>query len=150
MHVRDIMRSAMVTVPVTADLRTASQKLVEARVGTVTVVHEGQPVGLLTEQAIIKAGYLSNRPFSAIPVRKVMTQSFSSVPPGMPVRIAIKRMRRHGATALPVAEELEIVGSLTLKDISRNYSKLLKQATTETTELEETWNSEDLRIEFDN
>lgn len=149
MHVRDIMRSKMVTVPATVDLRTASKTLLERGVGTATVMHDDKPVGLLTERAIVRAGCVSNRPFDQIPVKKVMQRSFSTVPPGMPVRIAVKRMLRQNVTAVPVAEELEVIGSLTVKDISRNYSQLLKHAAEETTALEETWNSEDLRIEFD-
>jgi len=110
------MRSDPVAVPVTADLRVAARKLLARQRGTLTVTREGEPIGLLTETALLKAGCLSNRPFEDIPVKKVMIQSFGSVPPSMPVRAAVKR---------------------------------IKQATTTTTDLEETWNSDDQRIEFD-
>ena len=58
-------------------------------------------------------------------------------------------MNRENVAAIPVAEELEVIGSLALRDIKRNYSKLLKQTTTQTTEHKELWNSDDQRIEFD-
>ncbi len=149
MRVRDIMRSDPVTVPVTADLRVAARKLLARQSGTLTVTREGEPIGLLTETALVKAGCLSNRPFEEIPVKKVMIQSFGSVPPSMPVRAAVRRMNRQRVAAVPVAEGLDVVGSLSARDIARNYPRLIKQATTETAELEETWNSDDQRIEFD-
>lgn len=150
MKVQDIMRSGMVTVPAGADLRTATRKLLKRPGRPLTVMHDGDAVGLLTQYSVVKAGCLSNRPFEEIPVKKVMARSSGSVPPTMPVRIAIKRMNRNRVAALPVAEELEVVGSLTLRDVARNYSKLLKEAETSSDELEETWKSDDQRIEFEN
>jgi CBS domain-containing protein len=149
MQVQDIMRSGMVTVPVTTDLRTASRKLLKRRGRPLTVTHDGEPVGLLAEYHVVKAGCLSNRPFEEIPVKKVMARSSGSVSPTMPVRIAIKRMNRHNVSAIPVAEELEVIGSLTIRDVARNYHQLLDEATG-TSELKDTWNSDDQRIEFEN
>ncbi|MEA1929960.1 CBS domain-containing protein [Halohasta litorea] len=150
MKVRDIMRSGMVTVPARADLRTATRKLLKRPGRPLTVMHDGEAVGLLTQYAVVKAGCLSNRPFEQIPVTKVMARSSGSVAPTMPVRVAVKRMNRNRVAALPVAEELEVVGSLTLRDVARNYSKLLKEAETGSSELEEAWKSDDHRIEFEN
>ena len=58
-------------------------------------------------------------------------------------------MNRHNVSAIPVAEELEVIGSLTIRDVARNYHQLIDEATTES-ELKETWNSDDQRIEFEN
>lgn len=149
MQVQDIMRSGMVTVPATADLRTASRKLLKRRGRPLTVTHDDEPVGLLAEYHVVKAGCLSNRPFEEIPVKKVMARTSGTVPPTMPVRIAIKRMNRSNVSAIPVAEELEVIGSLTIRDVARNYHQLLEEAT-ETTDLKETWNNDDRRIEFEN
>ncbi len=67
----------------------------------------------------------------------------------MPVRAAVRRMNRQRVAAVPVAEGLDVVGSLSVRDIARSFPRLIKQATTETAELEETWNSDDQRVEFD-
>ena len=140
----------MVTVPARADLRTAARKLLQRPGRPLTVTHDGEAVGLLTQYSVVKAGCLSNRPFEEIPVRKVMARSAGSVPPTMPVRVAVKRLHRNRVAALPVAEELEIIGSVTLRDVARNYPKLLKQAETGSSDLEEAWKSDDQRIEFEN
>ena len=150
MQVRDIMRTGMVTVPARADLRTASRKLLKRPGRPLTVTHDDEAVGLLTQYSVVKAGCLSNRPFDEIPVRKVMSRSAGSVSPTMPVRIAVKRMTRNRVAALPVAEELEVIGSLTLRDVARNYPKLLTEAEKGSSELEAAWKSDDQRIEFEN
>lgn len=150
MKVQDIMRSGMITVPATADLRTAARKLLKRPGRPLTVMHEDEVVGMLGEYTVVKAGCLSNLPFEEIPVRKVMARSSGSVPPTMPVRVAVKRMNRNRVSALPVAEELEIIGSLTARDVTRNYTKLVTQTTTESSELKEMWNSDDQRLEFEN
>lgn len=150
MRVKQIMRSKPVTIPVTADLRTAARELLERPIDTVTIVDEGEQVGLLTERAVVKAAVLSNEPLGRIPVEKVMDQTAGSVPPSMPVRGAVERMNRQRLSAIAVADGLEVVGSLSARDIKRNYPQLMQQAKHKTEELEETWNSEDKRIEFDN
>ena len=149
MRVRDIMRSEPVTVPVTADLRSAAHKFLTHSVATLTVVRDGDPIGILTEEVVLKAGCLSNQPFDTIPVKTAMRESPGTVPPSMPVRTAVKRMNRQRVTALAVADGLEIIGSISTTDIARNVPQLIKAATTETAELEETWNSDDQRVEFD-
>jgi len=149
MKVRDIMRTGMVTVPARADLRTAARRLLKRPDRPLTVTHDDEAVGLLTQYSVLKAGCLSNRPLEEIPVRKVMVRSSGSVSPGMPVRVAVKRMNRSRLAAVPVAEELEVIGSLTVRDIARNYRKLIKEAETNTTELKESWTGDDQRIEFD-
>ena len=150
MQVRDIMRSGMVTVPARADLRTAARKLLRRPDRPLTVMHDDEAVGILTQYSVVKAGCLSNRPFDEIPVRKVMSRSSGAVSPTMPVRIAVKRMNRNRVAALPVAEELEVVGSLTIRDVARNYSKLLEAAKKGSAELEDAWKNDDQRIEFEN
>lgn len=149
MKVRDIMRSGMVTVPARADLRTAARKLLRRPDRPLTVINDGEAVGLLTQYSVVKAGCLSNQPFEEIPVGKVMARSAGSVSPMTPVRVAIKRMNRNRVAALPVAEELEVIGSLTLRDVARNYPKLLNEAKTGSAELEAAWKSDDQRIEFE-
>jgi len=143
------MRSDPVTIDVRADLRTAAREFLRRPVGTLTVVRDGEPVGLLTEHAVLKAGCLSNQPFGTIPIRKVMDRSSGSVPPAMPVRSAVRRMNRQRVTAVAVAEGMEIVGSVSVRDVARSVPKLMKEAKTETAELQETWNSDDKRIEFE-
>jgi len=49
MIVRDVMSSEVVTVPVDATLRQAVYRLLDERVGSVVVVDEETPMGLVTE-----------------------------------------------------------------------------------------------------
>lgn len=117
MRVRDIMSTEVVCCDVGASLQTAASRMLEARVGSVVVTDEGDPVGILTETDVLGAGVRAGRPFEELPVRTAMSRPLETVGPDASVSTAVATMTRHGIKKLPVVEGLSVVGVVTATDV---------------------------------
>lgn len=124
MLVEDMMSTDVVACKASVMLRHAVHLMLRERVGSVIVTDDGEPAGIVTETDILHAGYVTNGPFSDIPVRKVMSSPLVTISPSKTIRRAVEQMEEHGVKKLVVVEELEIVGILTASDISRHYSEI--------------------------
>ncbi len=122
------MTTDVVTVPADAPLQRAVGRMLREGVGSVVVTRDGDPAGILTETDTLKAGYLSERPFTEIPVTKVASDSLVTIPPGVTVRTAVGRMRDNEVKKLPVVEDMEIVGIITVTDVVRHHEALVDEA----------------------
>lgn len=128
MLVRDAMTTEVVTVEADASLQQAVGRMLREGVGSVVVTRDGDPAGVVTETDALTAGYLSERPFTAIPVSKAASGSLVTVSPSATVRKAVDRMREHDVKKLPVVESMEIVGILTMTDVVRKQEELIDEA----------------------
>lgn len=125
MLVRDAMTTEVVTVEADASFQQAVGRMLREGVGSVVVTRDGDPAGAETDA--LTAGYLSERPFTAIPVSKAASGSLVTVSPSATVRKAVDRMREHDVKKLPVAESMEIVGILTMTDVVRRQEELIDE-----------------------
>ena len=122
------MTADVVTVPADAPLQRAVGRMLREGVGSVVVTRDGDPAGVLTETDALKAGYLSERPFTEIPVAKVASDSLVTIPPGVTVRKAVNRMHENDVKKLPVVDGMEVVGILTVTDVVRHHEALVDEA----------------------
>jgi CBS domain-containing protein len=97
-------------------------------VGSVVVTRDGDPAGIVTESDALKAGYLSERSFTEIPVSKAASGSLVTIPPSATVRKAVSQMRERDVKKLPVVESMEIVGIVTMTDVVRRQEELIDEA----------------------
>lgn len=125
MLVRDAMTTEVVTVEADASFQQAVGRMLREGVGSVVVTRDGDPAGAETDA--LTAGYLSERPFTAIPVSKAASGSLVTVSPSATVRKAVDRMREHDVKKLPVVESMEIVGILTMTDVVRRQEELIDE-----------------------
>ena len=128
MLVRDVMTTDLVTVPLEASLDVAVRRMLEARVGSVIVVADGTPTGILTETDSLTAGLVTDRPFSDLPVRRVASDSLETIQPDKTLREAVRRMEAEGVKKFPVVEGMDLVGIVTMSDVVRNYDGIVKEA----------------------
>lgn len=124
MLVEEIMSIDLVTCSVGASLQTGAGELLKNAVGSVIVRDGDQPVGIVTETDIIHAGYMTERPFTEIPVRNVMSRPLQTVTPKKTLREATRRMCQEDVKKLVVLEEMDIVGVLTAQDVINSYPEL--------------------------
>lgn len=129
MLVEEIMSTDLVTCPAEATLQTGAERMLANRVGSVVVVSDGIPAGIVTETDAIHAGAVTERPFSEIPVEKVMSQPLITISPRKSVRHATQQMAKDGVKKLAVVEETDLVGILTTQDIVDNYHELKAEVT---------------------
>lgn len=124
MLVEEVMSTELVTCEIGNSLRQVARRLLENDVGSVIVTNAGQPRGIVTESDVIRAGYLTEHPFSDIPVQKVMSAPFVRIRPGKPLRWAVRKMEQEGIKKLVVMDDLELVGIVTSEDVVMHYSDI--------------------------
>jgi len=128
MLVRELMTTDLVTAPVETDMQTIAKRMLKERVGSIIITSDGTPTGIVTESDALTVGYAADKPFSAVPVRAAMSHPLVTIEPTATVRAATNRMVDEELKKLPVVSGLDLRGILTMTDIIRAHSELLKEA----------------------
>jgi CBS domain-containing protein len=116
--VRDIMSKGLVAVDPTATVAEAATLMGEHHVGSALVLDGGRAAGIFTERDILRA-LASNFDAAHHPVADWMTHDPTTVEAEADVRTARDLMLAGGFRHLPVLEEGELVGIVSIRDISR-------------------------------
>jgi CBS domain-containing protein len=127
MIVRDVMSSEVVTVPVDATLRQAVYRLLDERVGSVVVVDEETPMGLVTETDVLEALYDRGVGLSAVPVSDLAHPPVVTTEPDRTVQGVANTMADEGVKKVLVTEDLDVVGIVTLTDIVWHLSDIRQE-----------------------
>ena len=130
MLVRDVMTTDIVTVPVEATLQTAVGELLEHEVGSVLVLEDGTPTGLVTETDALEAAHSTGEPLAAIDLRRFCESGVVTTAPDRTVQTVARRMTEEGVKKLPVLDDLDVVGIVTLTDIVYHLSDIRSEAET--------------------
>lgn len=127
MLVRDVMSTPILTCAVSASLDDAVAVMLDAGAGSVIVVDADTPVGIVTETDIVAAGFSSGRQFADIAVEDVMSHPLTTIDPDRTLRSALERMRAESIKKLPVVDDLEVIGIVTLTDVVYHYGDLRQE-----------------------
>lgn len=128
MLVREIMSTDLVTVDHEGRLDDVAGAMVENRVGSVIVVGDEQPLGIVTETDVMLAGLLAGERFAAISVVDAMSSPLVTVSPDETVRAAAERMKTEEVKKLPVADGLDLVSIVTMTDVVYHETDLIEEA----------------------
>lgn len=107
------------TVPVTATVHQAVQKMIDARVGAVLVVDGDALVGVFTERDVLVRVVGANRSPMETPVSFVMTHDPVSVDSATTVQEVIEQHSGKEFRHLPVVDNGRLVGMVSMRDILR-------------------------------
>ncbi|MBX0303290.1 CBS domain-containing protein [Haloarcula salinisoli] len=129
MQVRELMSTDVVTVAVGATLADAADRLLDAGVGSVIVVEDGDPVGILTESAVLRAARDTGSPLGDIDIRDVGHGAVVTTTPSKAVTTVARLMADEGVKKVPVLDGLDLVGIVTLTDIVWALPSLREEAT---------------------
>ncbi|ACV48744.1 MULTISPECIES: CBS domain-containing protein [Halomicrobium] len=124
MLVEELMSTAVVTVDLDATLAEAVQRQLDAGVGSVVVLDDGAPCGIVTEHDALAATLRTGRPLDDIPVAKLAHGSVVTTTPETAVRSVARQMSDEGVKKVPVLDDLDLVGILTLTDIVWHLSDI--------------------------
>ena len=116
MQVRECLHSAPVTVPPECTVREAAELMASRGVGSVLVMSAGKLLGILTDRDIVVRcvgpGRLSDEPVEAfMSPDPVVIQGSSDI------YVAFKVLRAIEARRLPVLEDEELAGIVTVDDL---------------------------------
>ena len=111
-----VMRPDFVRVAPEDTLGEVAQKMVEASAGSAIVLDFGRLIGILTERDLLKA--MAGRVHtSEARVREWMTANPITASPDMPADEAARTMVANGFRHLPVVQNDEVVGLVSLRRI---------------------------------
>lgn len=118
-QVRDVMSSRVDAVPSDATLVEAAQLMRVSGVGGLPVLDPSgeRCAGILTERDIVIRVLAEGREPRSVFVRDVATLRPITCAPDEQIESAIDRMREHEVQRLPVVDDEEIVGVISLADV---------------------------------
>ena len=95
----------------------AIAQMAEKEVGALLVVEGGQPVGIISERDYTRKVILKDRSSKAALVSEIMTTKLISVHSAMHIDECVALMKRHHIRHLPVIDEGQVTGVLSLRDL---------------------------------
>jgi len=127
MIIKDIMTDHVVTIESNETILDACNKYKNYDVGCLIVTKENNIVGILTERDIIERGIVKQKKPEETKVEEIMSEGIKTIFDTDSVEEAAKKMKMYKIKKLPViTKEEDLVGILTVTDISNNIYKLNK------------------------
>lgn len=127
MRVSDAMSMDVVTADAENAVRDAVGTMLDAGVGSVVVLKNDNPAGILTKVDVLRVGHEHDRPLSEIPVYAATSRPLVTIRPSATVRAAAVRMFEHDIHHLAVAEGVSLEGMITATDVLEAQDELLAE-----------------------
>ena len=100
-----------------ASVTIVSKDMELSGIGSVVITKEGKPVGIVTDRDIaIKVKMMSRRP-SELKAKEIMSSLLITVDPEVPVEEACELLAENDIRRLPVIEDDELVGIISVRNI---------------------------------
>lgn len=115
--VSDVMSAPVLTTPADSTVAAVGERMQDAGVGSVIVVDQGRPVGILTERDMVRVA-AAGVAASAASVSEWMTADPDTVAPDSGVAEAYQRLSDKGYRHFPVVDDDgSLVGVVSLRDL---------------------------------
>ena len=115
--VRDVMSADLVTVEPSETVAQAATKMGRSQTGSALVMEAGSLAGIFTERDIMRA-LGSDFDAAAHPVSQWMTSNPATIDAGIDAADALQRMLARGFRHFPVVDGGELVGIVSIRDLS--------------------------------
>lgn len=128
MQIKEVMSSPAVTVQRETTIHDAIGRMLEHKVGCVVVVIDGNAVGILTRSDALRGAYHAGGKLEAIPVERAMSDDLLTTKRSRTVRSALQTMQTNDIKKLPVVEDFEPIGIVTMTDIAQAMPGQVREA----------------------
>jgi len=129
MLVQNLMTTDVVTVHREATLRDAVEQLLGQEVGSaIAMSDESNPIGIVTETDVLHAAYRTRDPLGEISVSELSNRPVVTTKPETTVQTVARKMADEEVKKVPVMDDLDLVGIVTLTDIVWHLSEIRKEA----------------------
>lgn len=116
--VADIMTREPVTISPDMDLLECAKQMVRKRVGSLLIIKDKKLVGFISQQDILWALIKKSRDdLSSIKAIDISPRKLATIKPDSSVEDAIKKMKKLRFERLPVIQDGELIGMITIRDI---------------------------------
>lgn len=117
-RVNAVMNRPAQTVAPDRPIPRAASELAGKGIGSLVVVSDGEIVGILTESDVVRV-VATGQPPAQVPVREAMSSPVITVGPEESLEAAATRLRDNRIKKLPVVEDNDLVGMVTVTDLAR-------------------------------
>ncbi len=116
MKVREVMSSPVITEDEDVSVTIVSRDMELSGIGSVVITKGGKPAGIVTDRdMMIKV--CAKRRTGDVKVKEIMSSPLITIGPGAPVEQACELMAANGIRRLPVLENDELVGIVSVRNI---------------------------------
>lgn len=123
--VRDIMTKDLLTISEKDTALKAAQLMSEKGVSSLIVLCDEQPIGIITERDFIKKVCLKELKLSSVKVGDMMSKIRTSASPDTSIDVAVQRMVNNRIRRLPIIENGNLVGIITVTDLAKHLRTIL-------------------------
>jgi CBS domain-containing protein len=122
----DLMTKDLITIGAKENVISASELMIEKNIGSVIVVEDNIPIGIITERDIVKQVIENCDELCNIPVGDIASKNLITINSDESVKNALIKMHDHRVKRLPVKNpnNNEIFGIITTQDIVAAFSTL--------------------------
>jgi CBS domain-containing protein len=124
-HVKDIMTKEVVTIDGTKTALDAAKLMSEKGISSLIVVKEGLPEGIITERDFIKKVCSKELEISKVNIFEIMSRIRTFAEPDTPIEVAVQRMANKRIRRLPVMQQGQVVGIITVTDLAKYLRRIL-------------------------
>lgn len=118
MEIKDIMTQGVVSIHPSESVEVAARTMTQYNIGALPVCVNGKLCGMLTDRDIVTRCLAANRQPANTQVKQVMTEQVTSVRPDMETGAAAHLMGRLQIRRLPVVENGQLCGMVSLGDMA--------------------------------
>ena len=126
LKLEDVMVRNVVSVKGTMTIENAVKLMNDHRIGSLVVVENGKPAGIVTERDMLTRVLLASKDPKKTKVGKVMSQPLIVGTTQMKLEEAVRLMIEHKIKKLPVTKDGNLVGLMTLTDVLHLQPQLLR------------------------
>ena len=117
-RVADVMTVAPMTIAARNSVADAARIMREGDVGAVIVLDDGGVAGIVTDRDVAIRAVAEGRDPAGTPVAEIASPGIASVRSDQTVEDALRLMREHDVRRLPVVEDGQPVGIVSLGDLA--------------------------------
>jgi len=114
--IKDMMKTNVISIDSTNSLQEAAIKMEKAKVGSVIVTKNNDPVGIVTERDFVTRVASRGKP-STLPVSEVMSSPLITINQDETVWEAAEIMKTKNIHKLPVLDGKKVIGIITNTDL---------------------------------
>lgn len=119
MQLREIMKREVISILPGSSVIAAARKMEEHNIGCLPVIKDGVLKGILTDRDIVLKVIAKGGDPSAMTVSDVMQSHVITAGPDMDIPEALQLMSTHRIRRLPVQENGQVVGIVSVMDLAR-------------------------------
>jgi len=116
------MVTNLITIEAGATAKKAAELMDKHDISCLVVVSYGNPVGIVTERDMLRRVLLQKRDLGKTRVGNIMSAPLIASNPQADIRDAIRLMNERRIKKLPVIEEGQLVGLVSLTDVMRSLA----------------------------